>query len=307
MTMSRRHPDAFLIGVPKSGTSSLASYMAQHPQIAVSSPKESNYYCTDLNLAEHATEQEYLDCFRGSASATVRLDASILSMFSLQAAANMWQANRHARLIAILRNPIDVMQAWHSQMRFAGNEPLADFERALLSEADRKQRDQVPGTRSALRCPRFLYYRELVDYPTQMRRMLSHFNREQLLVVFFDELAHQPREVYRRVTRFLAVDAEFTPNFTVVNENKERRFRVAYKVVKRSLGPLSRRLFRPQSRHRLLRWLDAKTSVRAQRAPVSESLRSQLEAEFEPQITALSQVLEIDCSCLLARPPHIMR
>ena len=56
-----------------------------------------------------------------------------------------------------------------------------------------------------------LYYREMVNYSAQLRRVLSIFPREQLLILFCDDLVNRPQKMYREVVRFLGVDAQFEP------------------------------------------------------------------------------------------------
>ncbi len=294
-----RPPDAFLIGVPKSGTSSLAIYLAQHPQIAFSSPKEPNFYCSDLGLTEYASESEYLKCFRDSESSTLRLDGSILSMFSREAAGNIWKANKQAKLVAILRNPIEVMQAWHGQMLFACNETENGFRQALELEDVRRGNSSDAKSKSSLRCPQLLYYREMVDYPGQFRRMLARFPREQLLVLFFDDLVRRPQELYLEVTRFLGVDVDFVPEFVQTNGSKRRRYPRVHAMMKGALGPLSRRVFQPQLRQRVVRWYDRRNSVPMVRAALDGELELRLESEFRPMIDDLSGILGMDCSRLL--------
>ena len=41
-------PDFFIIGAPKCGTTALATYLAEHPNIQLSDPKEPHYFCKDL-------------------------------------------------------------------------------------------------------------------------------------------------------------------------------------------------------------------------------------------------------------------
>jgi hypothetical protein len=220
-------------------------------------------------------------------------------MFSREAAGNIWNANKQAKLVAILRNPIEVMQAWHGQMLFACNETQVDFGRALDLEDVRRKDNLDVKSRSKLRCPQLLYYREMVNYSAQLRRVLSRFPREQLLILFFDDLVNRPQKMYREVVRFLGVDAQFEPEFVKTNESKRRRYPRIHAMLKGALGPLSRRLFQPQLRQRVIRWIDRRNSVPMVRAPLDRELGLRLESEFRPMIDDLSGLLGMDCSRLL--------
>ena len=47
--MERLAPNLFIIGAPKSGTTSLYQYLRSHPNIFMCTPKEPNYFSNDLN------------------------------------------------------------------------------------------------------------------------------------------------------------------------------------------------------------------------------------------------------------------
>ena len=70
-------------------------------------------------------------------------------------------------------------------------------------------------------------------------------------------------------------------------------------MLKGALGPLSRRLFQPQLRQRVIRWIDRRNSVPMVRAPLDRELGLRLESEFRPMIDDVSGLLGMDCSRLL--------
>ncbi|MFV2040601.1 MAG: sulfotransferase [Candidatus Hydrothermarchaeales archaeon] len=45
-----RKPNLFIVGAPKSGTTSLYNYLKQHPDIFMSKCKETFYFCKDFQM-----------------------------------------------------------------------------------------------------------------------------------------------------------------------------------------------------------------------------------------------------------------
>ena len=60
-------PNLFIIGAPRCGTTALNSYLNKHPDVLMSTRKESHYFATDLN-AKHfiKTKDNYFSLFKNS-------------------------------------------------------------------------------------------------------------------------------------------------------------------------------------------------------------------------------------------------
>jgi len=104
-------PDFFLVGAPRSGTTALYTYLKSHPEIFMSPIKETQFFAADL-LGEHRpirTWAEYLNCFSGAQSEKRIGEASALYLSSRSAPAAIKAFCATARIIVILRNPVDMM------------------------------------------------------------------------------------------------------------------------------------------------------------------------------------------------------
>lgn len=102
-----------------------------------------------------------------------------------------------AKLIAILRHPVDRAYSNYLHVRRDGHEPCPDFEAAWDADARRHAEGWAPGT-----C-----YRRLGYYAAGLTRWLEHYPRERLLVLWYEDWRAQPMEVLRRTSRFLGVDS----------------------------------------------------------------------------------------------------
>jgi len=56
-------PNFFIIGAPKCGTTSLATYLGMHPNVFMCSPKEPHYFSTDINWQLVKNKNDYLKLF----------------------------------------------------------------------------------------------------------------------------------------------------------------------------------------------------------------------------------------------------
>ena len=229
-------PSVFFAGAPKSGSSALSLFLAQHPEISIARVKEPNFLCPDLDLPRPHSEEEYLDLFEVCAETRVLLDASILYLYSLTAAAEIVRYAPDARILLMLRDPVEAMHSWHGQMVYTANEPLQDFAAALAAEAPRRDGAQLPDYGTSARCPQLLQYRAVMRYAEQLERLFEHIRRERVHVVLHDDFRSDPEEVLRGVLAFLGLETDFSPEQREVNPSKVRRSPGLHRGLKRLLA-----------------------------------------------------------------------
>ena len=66
-----RKPSFFLVGAPKSGTTTIYQALSQHPEIYLPKHKELHYFASDLYPTEYITEQQYNALFNNAKSITL--------------------------------------------------------------------------------------------------------------------------------------------------------------------------------------------------------------------------------------------
>ncbi|MGH2698454.1 MAG: sulfotransferase family protein [Actinomycetota bacterium] len=190
-------PSFFIAGAMRSGTTSLTRYLDAHPEVFVSRPKEIHYF--DVNYPKG------IDWYRGHFSTVAGEhaigDATPSYMYLGDAVVRMAQAVPEARIIALLRNPVDRAYSHYRLRRAVGAEQL-DFVDAIAAEL---QRLELGDPRRA--CP----YLDMSRYVSQLRHLCRHFRREAVHVVIFEALRDEPQHTYSEVCRFLGVDDTFVP------------------------------------------------------------------------------------------------
>jgi hypothetical protein len=293
-----RRPDFFIVGAPKAGTTSLHDYLRQHPQIFMPALKELNYFGSDRTLRNtpRLSEAEYLRMF-ARAPAGVRIgEASVSYLRSELAAREIAAFSPGAQAIVMLRNPVEMMHAMHSELVFLGAEDLVDFADAVAAEADRREGRRIP---SAVNNSRAVLYRDAATFSSQVERYFAALGRDQVHVIVFDDFKADTHAQVRNTFRFLDVDESFSPRLEVINPAKVPRLRLVQRLLQSPPGWLrgaARRALPRTTRKRIYRGVQRLNARRQARSAMDPELRAQLTAEFAPEVERLERLLERDLS-----------
>lgn len=229
-------PNFFIVGAPKCGTTALSEYLRGHPAVFLSRPKEPHFFATDLPGTRYVTTlDDYLRLFAGRKATHKAVgEASVWYLYSAQAIRRIHDFNPDARLIVMLRNPLDMIPSLHGHMLFAFNEDRAD-----LAEAWRLQEQRSRGEALPAKCfePKLLQYAAIGCLGAQVARLLSVFPREQVHVVLFDDWITNPGRAYRAVLDFLGLADDGRSRFPPVNVRKQHRFPLLGSLLLRPPAP----------------------------------------------------------------------
>jgi len=219
--MSAAFPRLFLIGAPKCGTTSLAAWLGAHDRIAMSIPKEPNYYAPDVASSPAAgTEAAYLALFGPRAPGQLRAEASTTYLRSRVAVPRILADSPSARFVVTLRNPIDMAPSVHAQLVRSGREPVTDFARAWAMQARRRA---APPPRRAHHNPADWQYAEICRLGAQLEALYATVPRTRIHIVFLDDMAADPGSVYRRVLAFAGLPYDMRCRFPIHNERRVPR------------------------------------------------------------------------------------
>jgi len=294
-------PNFFLVGAPKCGTTALFDYLFQHPNVFCSDPKEPNYFATDFPSVQGPDhDAAYLDLFKDATEThQARGEASVVYMYSHAAIAAIRTRYPDARLIIMVRNPVDMVYSYHSQMLNTANESVTDFETAWRLQEARASGQSIP--RQCLE-PAFLQYAKMARFSQHIGAVLEHFSAQQVHIILFDDLKADPQAVFNGVTDHLGVPRCADIDFRVVNANRVQRSNVlagmterpAPKTIRRVLGPLKRAL--GLESFGLRNWLAQINMREAPRAPLAPEFRRELQVFFADEVSALEQLTGRDLS-----------
>src|SRR4051794_27344157 len=208
-TADGRLPDFFIAGAPKAGTTALHAALATHPGLFLSPVKEPKYYLTGGRPPDrhrqrgpgdaHSAREwiwrrdDYLALFEGAPSGSIRGESTPFYLYDRAAHARIAADVPGARVIVVVRDPVDRALSNWVHLRADGLEPEADFLAAVRAEERRVAAGWAP----------FWHYRGLGRYGEQLRDLLRVLPREQVLLLRYRQLVDSPGETLDRVCAFL--------------------------------------------------------------------------------------------------------
>ena len=211
-------PNFLVIGTAHAGTTSLFHYLKQHPQIYLSPVKEPRFFAFEGEAVDFRGPgderfrkivitdiKDYGALFEGVAQETAIGEISPVYLYSPKAPERIRHYVPGAKLIAILRDPIErAYSSFLGEIR-AGREPLRDFAEALQNE----------GRRIRENWSYVWHYKQRGFYYSQLRRYLERFDRSQIKIVLYDDWEADNVGTLREIFRFLEVDDCFIPDVSV--------------------------------------------------------------------------------------------
>lgn len=220
MTNRQSIPSFFIVGAAKSGTTSLAKYLGQHPDIFMpESQKEPAYFADHTG---HKNWDEYLAEFAGASGCRVVGEKSGAYLYDSQSAERIYRTNSAAKIIIALRNRVDTAYSLYLHNRREGYEVIPTFSEALAAEDERASSSDF--RRNSLGYYANFLYRRRATYFPQIKRYFDVFPPDQIRIVRFADLKQNARSVCQDVFHFLGVDEEFEPDFTPANVGGRMRF-----------------------------------------------------------------------------------
>ena len=180
-------PTFMLIGAMKSGTTSLARYLASHPEIFMTRPKEPGFFNPARNWSKGQEWYEALydrarpDQARGEASTSYTMAPDVPAVPERIAG-----TVPEARFVYLIRNPIDRIRSMYMHLVDRGEE-LVPISQAV---------EQRPA------------YLDISRYGYQLDQYLKVFSRDRILVVSSDDLRHNRLDTLKDIFRFVGVDPD---------------------------------------------------------------------------------------------------
>ena len=213
-------PDFLILGAQKAGTTALYAYLRRHPAITGPSWKEVSYF--DRHYARG--EAWYRGNFPNRARTRGKLvgEASPSYLFHPLGPRRVRELVPEARLVALVRNPIDRALSHYNHEVALGRESLS-FEEALAAEEERLRGEEerlVADPRYFSRAWWSHTYQARGRYADQLERWLELFPREQLLIVPSEELLAEPERAHARVLEFLGAPAHRLESYPRVFERQ---------------------------------------------------------------------------------------
>lgn len=227
-------PTFLLLGAAKCGTTSLYHYLGQHPEVLFSEPKEPVFFEAEYERGLDYYWRTYFNHWAGESAVG---EARVYNLFLPFVPHRVHTLLPDARLLAILRNPVDRAFSlwWH---RVAVGRESRSFEDALEENRRRLERghrfEGEEGAKDWLRTlslktggTRIGTYLDGGCYAEQLERYLELFRPEQLRVVLIEDLQADAQKLCNDLWSFIGVTPQSLSDSTPYNPARRRRRRPA--------------------------------------------------------------------------------
>ncbi len=193
-----------IAGAQKAGTTALAAFLAEHPEICMAPQKEVHLFdAPDYVDSTAFCDERYRQAFPNYHGQPLVGEATPIYMYLPVCVARIQRYNPAMRLIVLLRHPAERALSHHAMERSRQAEPWPLLA-ALAAEPFRLWR--AAGSLEWSSAVRTHSYLDRGFYSRQIANLLEHFPREQLLVLRTEELLAHHAETLRRVYTFLGAE-----------------------------------------------------------------------------------------------------
>jgi hypothetical protein len=202
-------------GASRCGTTSIYRYLIDHPDVCGGRYKESGFFLADY----HPADVRYVDfgpperlarLFEPHEEHRICVDATAETLISPGGEKRIEKTLRHPKFLFVLRDPID---RFTSCYRYYKQRGFVSSEETLWRFFENQKTDlSSAGSSAQLALLGGLYHHHL-------RKFYHHFNPDQIIIIWFDELCSAPHLVMRRVAEFCGIDPEFYASYEFKPQN----------------------------------------------------------------------------------------
>lgn len=297
-------PNTFIVGAPKCGTTALSKYLSEHEEVFFSVPKEPFYWCDDFRKSQHEPRidsvEEYEQLFRDAKRGQHKIvaEGSTRYLQSETAVPRIMNEIPNAKIIAMIRNPVELVQAYHMEQRYSLHENIASFEEAWRAQASRARGERIP---SRCREPALLQYGSIASLGEQIVRLKRTVPAEQLKIIVFDDFKSDTGGIYRDTLNFLGLSDDGRSLFEKSNMAHAHRYEWLARLVLSPPNMLATPMLRLR-RHLLEKkyppaeWVKRMLNQRKERAKIPPEFERELREFFKDDVDSLSKCLGRDLS-----------
>jgi len=210
-------PEFFIVGAPKSGTTSLRFWLSQHPSVYM--PKYELNYWGGAKPTEYPRYDidEYYKHFNDAGTNQTVGEKSVGYLSSKTARENISEKFPDAKIIVCLRNPVRMIESLHADLLRMGVEKQEDLEKAV------RRSEQIGPIEGTSNQQYFTDYLETASFYKHIKGWRKHFAKSNIHVTLLSELSENPTSVCDSIFNFIEVDSSFDPVIKMRNSRKKAR------------------------------------------------------------------------------------
>jgi hypothetical protein len=275
-------PNFIVVGAHKAGTSSLHTYLNQHPEIYLPSKKGADLLWR-RKFKELDEVREYLAQFEGAEPGQILGEVSSVYLHrGRELVEKIKYLFPEVKIIAVLRNPIDRAYSHALWDRPYTQDEIRNLDHLIMTSEE----FLIPG----------LYYTHLKTY-------FSYFNRDQVKLFLYEDLVDNPHKFFTELFGFIGVDQDFSIDMSKRLHLGSLKLSGPYRTLMEKGYSISSsvKLFIPKAMRKFLReMLHAKSH--APKPSMSNNLRLELINYFYDEVINLKQLTGLDVSHWLNMP-----
>lgn len=228
-------------GAPKSATTSLFRYLADHPQVCPANRKETYFFAREYDLAKVCSLSETSEAFESyfthcDSLNKLRVEATPYTLYSEGAAQKIATLIPNVTVLFVLRDPVErLLSDYYFHIQREHPDAQGTFEEFIEWQL---------GMRG-----RIANLLEQGCYIKYLRSFLTDFGPGEIQVLFFEELKANPAAELRKLCVAMGVNSEFFSNYNFAYHNKT--ISVRYKWLNR-IGSTKMEPFVAEIRARLI-------------------------------------------------------
>lgn len=231
---NKKHPNLYIIGAPKCGTTSVANWLNQHNECYLPEVKEPHYFNDDDGHQMTPNIEEYLELYNGYHNKKILIDASVWYLFSKNAVRNIEAyTENNAKYIVCIRNPIEMVEALHAEQVLGGNENIHDFKTAWEAQVIRANGE---GLKTSTHAPSHLQYGPACKLGEQIEKLLKQVDRKRVLFVFLENMKEYPDKTFKEICKFLEVERKSLDDYKRFNKSKNLHSSFVHKSLLSLMG-----------------------------------------------------------------------
>lgn len=192
-----------IIGAQKSGTTAFFKYLSQHPDIYMPPEKEVEFFHDDKKFNK-GKAWYYNTYFANAGEQILKGEASTHYMMYGNVPERIHGFYPGIKLIALLRNPVERAYS-HYKMAVRRGVEDRSFHECVVQNIGR---GPIPDTQVDHNRDYVLFG----EYGRILQHYLKWFNKDQIMVVFSEDLINEPLLTIQRVYSFLGASADFVPS-----------------------------------------------------------------------------------------------
>ena len=283
--MEGKKPNFFVVGAPKAGTTSIYSYLRNHPQVFVPKIKELHFFSypevTDTYYKVYFCKslKEYLSFYSSAKNVKIIGDFSPSYLYNKCAASRIKKFNPSSKILIMLRDPVErAISHYLMDLRLGyQNRDLRNF-----LKKDENNR---------------LFYKEYIEmgfYYTQVKRYIDLFGNN-VMILFLEELKENFKKALNKLYDFLEIDYVYPKlkiynKFSGIPKNRMGRLLNKSKFIRRAINK-GFSVF-PTFTKKIL------SPFYIFEKPSFEDLKQELRKIYLKDVELLSELLKIDCKSL---------